>query len=114
MSTITGYGLVDDAKTWRHTWEAVGNADVGAAVAAARFSDKSVQLAGTFGGATVVIQGSEDGTNWSTLHDMGGNALSFTAAGGPKQILENPRFIRPSSSGGTGTDVDVFMSAPAR
>jgi hypothetical protein len=65
-------------------------------------ADKSVQVAGTFGGATIVIQGSNDGTNYHTLTDPQGNAVSFTVAG-IEAITENTRYIRPSLSGGDGT-----------
>jgi len=91
-------------------WETVGNADVGQAHEMASWPDRTVHLFGTWGGATIVLQGSNDGTNWQTLRDPGGNNLSFTADG-LKAILENPRYIRPSSSGGTGTDVDVIIYA---
>ena len=64
--------------------------------------DRSVQLTGTFGNATVLIQGSNDGTNYVTLTDPQGNALSFTTAG-LEQIEEATRYIKPTSSGGDGT-----------
>lgn len=91
-------------------WEAVGNADVGAPHEMAAWPDRTVQLVGTWGSATIVIQGSNDGNTWATLRDPAGNDLSFSA-NGLKAILENPRYIRPSSSGGTGTDVDVIIYA---
>lgn len=89
------------------TW-VMGDADQGTAIEMTDFADRSVQVEGTFGAATVVIQGSNDGTNWQTLRDPQGVALSFTTAG-LKQVLETTRFIRPSSSGGTGTAATVTM-----
>ncbi len=65
-------------------------------------ADRSAQVAGTFNGATCLIQGSNDGSNWVTLTDILGNALSFTATG-LKQITEITRYIRPSTSGGGGS-----------
>lgn len=65
-----------------------------------------VQVTGTFGGATVVLQGSIDGTNWVTLKNFSGDDLSFTAAGG-SDFSTSARYIRASSSGGTGDDIDV-------
>lgn len=91
-------------------WETIGNADVGQAHEMAAWPDRTVQLFGTWAGATIVMEGSNDGTNWATLRDPAGNNLSFTA-NGLKAILENPRYIRPSSSGGAGTDVDVIIYA---
>ena len=75
---------------------------------APHFSDKTVQLIGTFGSATVVIQGSLDGTTWATLTDPQGDALSFTAAG-LNLVAENVRYIRPSASGGSSQDIDVYL-----
>jgi len=96
----------------QYSWIALGNADVGAPLSELHggpvFSDKTVSITGTFGAVTVVIQGSNDKTNWFTLSDAQGNALSFTVAG-MEVILENPRYIRPSTSGGTATDVDVII-----
>lgn len=40
----------------------------------------SVQMTGTFG-AAVTLAGSNDGTNFVTLKDTGGNDISMTAAG---------------------------------
>ena len=96
------------------TWEALGNADSGAGYALPFAADITVQAIGTFGSATVKLQGSNDGTNWFDLTKKGGtSALSFTSAGGAT-ANENPAFIRPSTSGGTGTDVDVIVAMHAR
>ena len=74
-----------------------------------RYPDKTVHVTGTFGTATVTIQGSNDGTNFTNLVDPQGNALSFTATG-IEQILENPEYIRVNRTSGDGTtDVSVRM-----
>jgi hypothetical protein len=72
-------------------------------------SDRSVQVSGTFGGGTVLIEGSNDGSNWFTLTDPTGAALSFAAAG-LKQILELTRYIRPRASVAV-TSVNVNLVA---
>jgi hypothetical protein len=72
------------------------------------FSDRSVQVVGTFGGSTCVIEGSNDGVNWVTLSDPAGVALSFTVAG-LKQILQVTRYIRPNVSGGAGVSLNVYL-----
>ena len=95
-------------------WETMADDDVGGVAGAdagsPSFADKTVHVTGTFGGATVTIEGSNDGTNFVTLNDAGGSALSFTSAG-LKTILENPLEIRPKTAGGSGTDVDVIIIA---
>lgn len=71
----------------------------------------AVQFTGTFGGATAILQGSNDGTNWITLDDTGGDAISLTAAG-YAEVSTAMAYIRPSTSGGDGTqDIDCILSA---
>lgn len=65
-------------------------------------SIRSIQFSGTFDSATIVLQGSNDGTNYVTLTDPQGNAISKTSAG-LEQIEETTRYVRPSSSGGSGS-----------
>ncbi len=99
-SAILGPPLGTVVKT---TWAALGNSDTGAPLALADFSDRSVQIEGTFGtGGTIVIEGSNDGTNYYTLHDAFGNSLSFIAAG-LKSITEITTWIRPKVTAGDGT-----------
>jgi len=72
-------------------------------------SDIIVQAVGTFGSATVTMQGSLDGTTWVTLKDPGGANVSFTAAGGAA-IRDKWKWVRPSTAGGDGTqDIDVYL-----
>jgi|ERR1700741_1410316 len=60
------------------------------------FSEICMQATGTFGGATVTMQGSNDGTNYFNLTNVAGStAASLTAAGG-MQVIERPRYIRPN------------------
>lgn len=89
-------------------WEAMGDADEGESIEYGHFADRSVQVIGTFGGATVTIQGSNDNTNWETLNDLQGNAIALTEAG-LKGIAEAVRYIRAITAGGSGTDVDVHL-----
>lgn len=88
----------------------MGNADTGVPIEFGEHMDMTVQITGTFGSATIVIQGSNDGTTYTTLTDPQGNAISKTSAA-IETIAECPRFVRPSSSGGTGTAVDVVIFA---
>lgn len=85
------------------TWSPLTAANAaGSAVQMAGSSDRCVQFIGAFDSATVVLQGSNDGTNWVTLTDPQGNAISKTSAG-IEQIMELTRYVRPSSSGGGGS-----------
>lgn len=86
----------------------LGDADTGTSVEMPGSNIRSVQIAGTFGSATIVLEGSNDGTNYVTLDDNEGTAISKTAAffGGVRDIC---RYIRAKSSGGTGTAVTVDL-----
>lgn len=74
----------------------------------AAFPDRSVQVEGTFGGTTITFEGSNDGTNWQTLTDEQGDALSFTVAG-LRQILQCTVHVRPKSTGGAGASVVISL-----
>lgn len=90
------------------TWTAVTENDTAAAVECGDFADRSVYIGGTFGGATVVFQGSNDGTNYATLTDPQGNNISKTSAG-LEAVTELTAYARPSASGGTGQSLNVVM-----
>lgn len=89
---------------------ALGIADTGIAVQVSQFQDLYVQVTGTIGGATVLVEGSLDNTTFATLSNQAGAAISLTA-NGAKQVGETPRWIRASSSGGTGSAIVVTLLA---
>lgn len=84
-------------------WTGLLNGDTGAPIKFPASAFKSIQFNGTFGaGGTIVLQGSNDGTNYYTLTDPQGNAISKTAAG-LEAIEEICLWIRPSVTAGDGT-----------
>lgn len=96
-----GYGAVEGSMA---TWALLTTTnDIGAAFQSAVWSDRSVQVTGTFGaGGNVKILGSNDGTNYAILTDPQGNALDITAAK-IEQITEVTQFIKPQVTAGDGT-----------
>ena len=92
---------------------ALANADTGSAFTLPIAVDITAQAVGTFGGATVLVEGSNDAINWNTLGANVGTNLSFTTAG-LRKAAENPAYIRASTSGGTGTAVNVVIALHAR
>lgn len=94
-------------------WAALANNEAGAASPElGHYRDRTIQcVCANYNGNTVTIEGSNDGTNWSTLHDPGGNNLTFTA-NGIKAILEAPLFVRPSvNNAGAATGINVMLLA---
>lgn len=92
------------------TWSNMQADDDGEPVRLAVYSDRAIQVAGTFSGASVTIGGSNDGVTYHALHDTSGAALTLTD-GALKQIVELPIFIKPRVFGGDGsTAINVVMS----
>lgn len=99
--SISGQG---NMAGWSASYATMANGDTGVKSHFPDFSDRSVQVVGTFGaGGTLLVEGSNDGgVNWATLNDPNGNALSITSAG-VKAITEATIDIRPRVSAGDGS-----------
>ncbi len=115
MALITGLRTPTPGNTFHVIWETLTETDdVGHPTSIPGASDRSIQVKGTVGGATVLIEGSNvlaptvDG-DWFTLHDENGDLLSFTAVDIGHAVSENTLHVRPRLTGGAGTDVDVLM-----
>lgn len=97
-----------------YTWAALAQGDDGAPVSGPGWADRSFQVEGTFGaGGTVVIEGSNDGTNYRTLNDPFGNPMSITAAG-LYQLTQDSLYVRPRISAGDGTTAIAVSGLFAR
>lgn len=67
-----------------------------------RSADKNIHIAGTFGGATVTVRGSNNGISYVTLKDYGYTAMSLTTED-ILQFVSSPRFIKVVVTGGDGS-----------
>lgn len=77
--------------------------DVGAAVSESWRGEKTFQVFGTFGSSgALLIEGSNNGTDWSPLSNRQGTNMSFTAAGFNRS-QDQPVYVRPRVTGGDGT-----------
>jgi hypothetical protein len=91
------------------TWDLTADDD-GEPVRLAVYSDRAVQVAGTFGGASVTIGGSNDGVTYHALTDPQGNSLTLST-GALRAIIELPIYLKPRVFGGDGTTaLKVVMS----
>ena len=108
MATRTGTTIPQqtDAVSIVQEWTGMLQGDDGSWLLLSHYNDKSVHVFGTFGGATVTLQGSNESTptsgNAVGLNDPTQTTLSFTSKG-LKQVLENPLYFRPLVTGGDGT-----------
>lgn len=87
------------------TWTGLLVTDDGSWVANDGHPDRTFQVLGTFGGATLRMEGTNEATPGAavfTLTDQVGGPLAFTAAGG-RVAAEAPRWVRPFVVGGDGT-----------
>lgn len=105
MATITPVRSSIHAGIEAITWTGLSTADTATSVlvTGSTARDGSMMVAGTLGGATIALQGSNDGTNFFTMSDV-----SFTATG-IEDFTMSAAYIRPVSSGGTGDDVTVTI-----
>lgn len=109
MATINPTTLSEYVRSASYQWANLSTADTAVRVELVNMQGLagSMQVTGTFGGATITLQVSNDGTNWATLVNNGTN-VSLTAAGNV-EFTTAARYIRPSSSGGTGDDVTATV-----
>lgn len=104
MATVNGNSQFIQQGVLQSTWGPLTSANtLGTNEELPRYPYHSVQITGTFGGATVVLQGSDDGVTWFTLHDTSGSNISATSNARFDTIAIVPAFVRPSLSGGDGT-----------
>jgi hypothetical protein len=93
------------------TWSGMNTGDTGGPVDFVNFTNKTFQCTGTTI-TTVNIEGSNDvvdpPVNFSTLNNINGTALAFTAAG-IRRSDDTPRRVRPNVV--SGSNVTVSFTA---
>lgn len=89
-------------------WDTLAQGDSGFPLEGPNLSDKTFVLSGTYGGATVTIEGSNNNSTWVTLKDPFGDPYSYTTGNKCEIILQNPRYLRPNVTGGDGTTALTF------
>lgn len=107
--TITRIPVPPFGYAWMVFWDGLVKGDTGSPLEMPARADRSVQIIGTFDSATVTLKGSNDGTNYVTLDDNEGTAISLTSAG-LVGVRDPVRYIRPEVSGSGGSaDIDVYL-----
>lgn len=91
----------------RMQWLLSQNANGSAETPDTSMAVASVQMAGTFGGATASVEVSNDGVNWVPLEDREGNVVSATAAAF-FEISTGAAHVRAKATGGNGTTALVI------
>src|SRR3990167_7554691 len=122
----TGTHALINKETIKCTWSGLDGDDSGQAMDLSGYPDKTVQVFGTFGSATVTLYGSNDpavltdraaGTlfgaktaEWVVAQDSLGNNIAKTVAGGDV-ILEDYQYWSPVVTGGTDSVLTVIIKA---
>ena len=106
--TLTSFTPIGDGAV--ALWETLTCGDTGEWIELKDFNNNTVTVSGTFNSQTLTMQGANapDKTDAFTLTDNNGVNIALTAAGGVL-VAEAPRYVRPSFSGSTGGDVDVYL-----
>lgn len=99
-------------------WGPIGDSDTCVGVKRPDLADRSFQVEGTFNGATIQCQGSNDSIdgsngsgNWRQLSNPSGTAIGISTSGAIQQVTEATLWIRPSTSGGTSSSLTVTVCA---
>lgn len=94
----------------RYIWEDIETGDTltGLRLTGTGARRGAVQISGTFGGATVKMQTSNDGTNFYDIKDIHGTAVSASAAA-IFEITSAALYIRPAITSGSANAVDVTL-----
>lgn len=109
MATVQGTLINNNSGHAVASWATLTEADTGSDVSLVNYPGKTLQVVGTFGGAAAItIEGSNDGTNYATLHDAGGNLLVITD-NKIYSISESPFYTRPRATAGTGASLSVTI-----
>lgn len=115
MATIVPTVTAPGKRRIRAVWANMASGDVGAVVDIARYADKTVQVdIGTAGDGSLEMQGSNDGTTFAAMKEPDGTVITgVTTDGELFALLENPRDVRPSIAGTTGSGWTVTLEAVA-
>lgn len=101
MATVDPQLVEDAGGYWVFEWANLASDDDGDQIKIKPYFLKmTAQIQGTAGGATPVLEGSMDGSNWETLTSDGTTATSGT---GLYNVYEAPLYIRPNVNNGDST-----------
>lgn len=104
--------LTGDGSVVQFVWNLTTANTDGAPVEWVAYSDRTFAAVGTWGGATITIEGSNDGTNWMPLSDAAGAADATAAANKVMTVVELTRYVRPNlTTPGTGAAVTASLVA---
>lgn len=113
MATVTptySYLMAQGQNVPRAVWSGIVTGDTINSLPVAGYAASmiSAQVSGTFGGATVTLEVSNDGTNFFGAKDVTGTAISLTAAG-LVQLQTSAAYVKPVVTSGSANSIDVSL-----
>lgn len=95
------------------TWNDITQGDTVTGANIASYPDQTVIIDGSFGGATVFLEGAIStttggGGRWLTLTDAFNNAISATTTT-IKNVLQTPVWVRPRLDAGSASSITVYL-----
>lgn len=99
MATVTPtitYPGAGDGSVILYTWLLTTANPDGAPIQGPEWADRTWTAAGTWGGATLVAQGGNDGATWMALSNASGGADVAATANDVFSTVELPLFVRPN------------------
>lgn len=93
-------------------WQGLKDDDTGEPVEFVAYGDRSVHVTGAFGSANtqVILEGSNDGVNWSPLRNVFAQQLVFGSTSGALQTVADVSWkVRPRVINGTGSNLSVSL-----
>lgn len=111
VPTVTDVSAKADGSALLYVWSPVTSAGSDTCVAAMLpdHVDKSIHVSGTFGGASVAVNGSNNGgASYAALNDPFGNVIAI-AAEKIKAVRENTVYTQPAATGGSGQTLKISM-----
>jgi hypothetical protein len=93
-------------------WTGITSSDDAGPLSIPAYADKTFQVTGAFGAATVSIQGSMDNSTYAVLHSFDATDATGIANNEPIAPMENTLYVKPvfASMDGT-TDLTVWCLA---
>lgn len=114
MATVTptvNADLTGDGSVAMFTWALTTANSDGLPAQWIEWSDRTLTATGAFGGGTLTIQGSNDGSTWVTLSDAAGGTDATATADKAITVVELTRYVRPNLTGSTAATVSVVLVA---
>lgn len=111
MATITPTITNPGPGLYLATWSGIATGDTitPTTVSSVHGIASTVQFEGTFGGATVTLEASNDEANYHAVKDLSAIEISATTAG-MYEITSGALSFAPTISGGTGDSVTVTLT----